>query len=201
MVQTDCFRKDFTIHLTDEEIVKRAKHLAGIGDEIRALTAEMKEETKERKDKIASLKVTARELETIITAGAEEQAVDCFWRAQEGKPFMDLVRMDTMLVVTTRAMSPDEEREAFPQAEQTALDEKATAAVEEEKADEKVAAGGGHDGEQQPKKTIALCFCPAIVDGPSGKTCGAEGSRRARGFCKAHQESLTAEEKAAALIQ
>jgi hypothetical protein len=102
------------VKLTREEVEQRAKELARTIKEHDRVDEERKAAAASAKVKIDELNAQVRKLGRAVELGTEFQDVACEWFADQRRMVMNLVRLDTHEVVSTRSMTSEERQLEFP---------------------------------------------------------------------------------------
>lgn len=109
------------VKLTEDERLARAKDAAAKVAEYAAIESQKKALTSELTAKMKELRSETQILSRAVQSGIEHQPVEVVERRNEDRYTIELVRMDTMEVVESRAMTPAERQaELFPEAAKVA---------------------------------------------------------------------------------
>lgn len=102
------------VKLTREEVEKRSRELALTIKEHDRIDADRKAEAAAAKLKLDELNAQIRKLSTAVELRTEQQEVPCEWQVDPIRLRMNLVRLDTNSIVTTRDMTKEERQLEFP---------------------------------------------------------------------------------------
>lgn len=102
------------VKLTREEIEQRSKELAGAIKEHDRVDEDRKAAAATAKLTIDRLNTQIRQLSRAVELGSEPQEVACEWFADQRRMVMNLVRLDTHEIVSTRSMTNEERQLEFP---------------------------------------------------------------------------------------
>lgn len=100
--------KILPVNLGQKEIETYALQLAEVCAKRSEVEADRKKAAGEFNQKIKAHTESIENLVSAIQEGFEERDVECDWRRNNEKGFMELVRMDTREVVETREMTEQE---------------------------------------------------------------------------------------------
>ncbi len=108
------FEQTLACNLSHEDIEKKGIELANLESEINTFLEDAKAQR-------ASLRVQKNDLEAkrsaiaeVVRTGKEERLVQCALRAGNMPGFVDVLRMDTREVITTRRLKADESQGEMP---------------------------------------------------------------------------------------
>jgi hypothetical protein len=102
------------VKLSREEIEQRARELAATVKEHDRIDAERKADAANAKLKLDELNAKIRKLSCAVELGSELQDVQCEWVPDSHRLRMNLVRVDTGAVVSTRDMTKEERQLELP---------------------------------------------------------------------------------------
>jgi len=109
------------VELTQEEMLARGRELAAVSGQLGAAHADLdtqsedwKETKKALQNAIEHLEQELRDLAQIVRSGAEDRSVECYQTRNEATGTMEVRRVDTGELVSTRQLSEDEKQATLP---------------------------------------------------------------------------------------
>jgi hypothetical protein len=115
---------DLPVRLTAAEKALKAEQLVADMHEIQDLEDQKKTATSEYSSKIKRKQEHARQLAYELKTGTELRPVECYERPVYGDMVVELIRVDTGEVVSTRGMHPSERQRAMEFGEDVAASER-----------------------------------------------------------------------------
>lgn len=106
--------KKLPVQLSNDEIRLKGQDLSRKLQELEDVDEARKEAMRDYKDRIDALKGESRRLAHIVTEGKEPREVPCETVRNDDNGTIELVRLDTVEVIDSRPMTPEERQRPLP---------------------------------------------------------------------------------------